>query len=166
MKALNDAGLKIPLYTYYAAVSGTPTVLASGGDVEVYQISYGHSNYTGATGKLIADYQKKYGDDFYTLSIYNGILLMSDAIAKAKSVDPVKVAGAMHGLKFKGFNGDAEMRKSDHQIQQGLFISKWQKVDAKNPYSVEKTGYTFAAVKYIEPYVASTPTSCQMKVPG
>ena len=91
---------------------------------------------------------------------------MSDAIAKAKSIDPVKVAGAMHGLKFKGFNGDAEMRKSDHQIQQGLFISKWQKVDAKNPYSVEKTGYTFAPVKYIEPYVASTPTSCQMKVPG
>ena len=166
VKALNDAGLKIPMYTYYAAVSGTPTVLASGGDVEVYQISYAHSNYTGATGKLMADYQKKFGDDFYTLSIYNGILMMSDAIAKAKSTDPVKVAAAMHGLKFKGFNGDSEMRKSDHQIQQGLFISKWQKADAKFPYSVEKTGYTFAPVKYIEPYVASTPTSCQMKVPG
>ena len=166
VKALNDAGLKVPLYTYYAAVSGTPTVLASGGDVEVYQISYAHSNYTGVTGKLMADYQKKFGDDFYTLSIYNGILMMSDAIAKAKSTEPVKVAAAMHGLKFKGFNGDTEMRKSDHQVQQGLFISKWQKVDVKNPYSVEKTGYTFAPVKYIEPYVASTPTSCQMKVPS
>ena len=33
-------------------------------------------------------------------------------------------------------------------------------------YSVEKTGYTFAPVKYIEAYVASTPTSCQMKRPG
>jgi branched-chain amino acid transport system substrate-binding protein len=166
VKALNEAGLKIPMYTYYAAVSGTPTVLASGGDSEVYQISYAHSNYTGAVGKLTTDYQAKFGDDFYTYSIYNGILVMSEAIAKAKSIDPVKVAAAMSGLKFKGFNGESEMRKSDHQMQQGLYISKWQKVDAKNTYSVEKTGYTFAPVKYIESYVASTPTSCQMKQPG
>ena len=117
-------------------------------------------------GKLTGDYQNKFGDDFYSYSIYNGILLMSEAIAKAKSTDPVKVAAAMSGMKFKGFNGESEMRKSDHQMQQGLYISKWQKVDAKNPYSVEKTGYTFAPVKYIESYVASTPTSCQMKRPG
>jgi branched-chain amino acid transport system substrate-binding protein len=166
VKALNDAGLKIPMYTYYAAVSGTPTVLASGGEGEVYQISYAHSNYPGTMGKLSDDYQKKFSDDFYTYSIYNGIVLMSEAMVKAKSTDSVKVAAAMSGMKFKGFNGESEMRKSDHQMQQGLYISKWQKVDAKYPYSVEKTGYTFAPVKYIESYVASTPTSCQMKRPG
>jgi branched-chain amino acid transport system substrate-binding protein len=166
VKALNDAGLKLPMYTYYAAVSGTPTVLAAGGDSEVYQISYAHSNYTGTMGKLTADYQKKFGDDFYTFSIYNGIVLLSEAMAKAKSTDPVKVAAAMSGLSFKGFNGDSQMRKSDNQMQQGLYISKWQKVDKQNPYSVEKTGYTFAPVKYIEGYVASTPTSCQMKRPS
>jgi branched-chain amino acid transport system substrate-binding protein len=166
VKALNDAGLKIPMYTYYAAVSGTPTVLASGGEGEVYQISYAHSNYPGTMGKLSDDFQKKFGDDFYTYSIYNGIVLMSEAMVKAKSTDSVKVAAAMSGMKFKGFNGESEMRKSDHQMQQGLYISKWQKVDAKYPYSVEKTGYTFAPVKYIESYVASTPTSCQMKRPG
>ena len=165
IKALNDAGLKLPMYTYYAAVSGTPTVLASGGEGEVYQISYAHSNYTGVMGQLSNDFQKKFGDDFYTYSIYNGLVLMADAIAKAKSTDSVKVAAAMNGMKFKGFNGDSEMRKSDNQMQQGLYISKWQKVDKKNPYSVEKTGYTFAPVKYIEAYVASTPTSCQMKAP-
>ena len=166
VKALNDAGLKLPMYTYYSAVSGTPTVLASGGDSEVYQISYAHSNYTGTMGKLTEAYQKKFGDDFYTFSIYNGIVMLGEAMAKAKSTDPVKVAAAMEGLKFKGFNGESEMRKSDHQMLQGLYISKWQKVDAKNAYSVEKTGYTFAPVKYIESYVASTPTSCQMKRPG
>ena len=166
VKALNDAGMKLPLYTYYAAVSGTPTVLASGGEGEVYQISYAHSNYTGVMGKLTNDYQKKFGDDFYTFSIYNGIVLMSDAMAKAKSTDPVKVAAVMNGMTFKGFNGESSMRKSDNQMQQGLYISKWQKVDKKNPYSVEKTGYTFAPVKYIEAYVASTPTSCQLKRPS
>ena len=166
IKALNDAGMKLPLYTYYAAVTGTPTVLASGGDAEVYQISYAHSNYSGTMGKLTSDFQKKFNDDFYTFSIYNGIVLLGEGMAKAKSMDPVKVAEAMSGIEIKGFNGDSSMRKSDHQMQQGLYISKWQKVDAKNTYSVEKTGFTFAPVKYIEAYVASTPTSCQMKRPG
>ncbi len=166
VKALNDAGLKLPMYTYYAAVTGTPTVLAAGGESEVYQISYAHSNYTGTMGKLTEDFQKKFNEDFYTFSIYNGILMLTEGMAKAKSIDPVKVAAAMSGIRFKGFNGESEMRKSDHQLQQGLYISKWQKVDKKNPYSVEKTGYTFAPVKYIEAYVASTPTSCQMKRPS
>ncbi|MEY2684308.1 MAG: hypothetical protein RJA09_1452 [Pseudomonadota bacterium] len=165
VKAMNDAGLKIPMYAYYPAVSGTPTVLAAGGDAEVYQISYAHSNYAGELGALTDAYQKKFGDDFYTFSIYNGIKMMAEGIAKAKSTDPVKVAAAMSGLRFNGFNGESEMRKLDHQMQQGLYISKWQKVDAKFKYSVEKTGYTFAPVKYIESYVASTPTSCDMKRP-
>ena len=58
------------------------------------------------------------------------------------------------------------MRKTDHQMQQPLFISVWQKVDDKNTYDIEKTGYTLAPVKTYESYVSSTPTSCQMKRPG
>jgi branched-chain amino acid transport system substrate-binding protein len=166
IKALNDSGLKVPIFAYYAGVSGTPTALASGGELEVYQIAYNHSNYGGELGALMNDYKKKYNDDFYTFSIYNAIVVLSEAMAKAKSADPLKVAFAMEGLKFKGFNGESEFRKTDHQMQQGLWISKWQKVDAKNKYSVENTGYTFAPVKYLESYIASTPTSCQMARPS
>jgi branched-chain amino acid transport system substrate-binding protein len=57
------------------------------------------------------------------------------------------------------------MRASDHPLQQPLFVSKWQKVDKNYPYSVEGTGYTFAPVRQLDPYVASMPTSCQMKRP-
>jgi len=166
VKALNDSGLKIPIYAYYVGVSGTPTALASGGDLEVYQIAYNHSNYTGELGTLMNEFKAKFNDDFYTFSIYNAIVMLGDAMAKAKSTDPMKVAAALEGLKFKGFNGESEMRKTDHQLQQGLWISKWQKVDAKYKYSVENTGYTFAPVKYLEPYIASTPTSCEMKRPA
>jgi branched-chain amino acid transport system substrate-binding protein len=166
VKALNDAGLKLPIYAYYAGVTGTPTALAAGGDMEVYQISYGHSNYTGEIGQMMADFKKKFNDDYYTLATYNGAVMLTEAIAKAKSSDPVKVAAVMGGLSFKGANGDNTMRKTDHQLQQQLFISKWQKADAKNAYSVENTGYTFAPIKQMDAYVASTPTSCQMKKPG
>ena len=72
----------------------------------------------------------------------------------------------MEGMKFNSFNGEVEMRKTDHQLQQGLFISKWEKAGGKYPIDSESTGYTFVPVKYYEPYVASTPTSCQMKRPS
>ena len=166
VKALNDAGLKLPMYTYYAGVTGTPTALAAGGEGEVYVIAYGHSNHTGEIGKMSADFKKKFNDDYYTYATYNGINLLSHAFAKAKSTDPVKVAAAMEGLSFKSFAGEVTMRKNDHQLQQSMFVTKWQKADAKYPYSVENTGYTFAPVKQMEPYVASTPTSCNMKRPS
>ena len=65
-----------------------------------------------------------------------------------------------------GYNGDVELRKADHQMQQGLYITRWEKASAKYPYSPENTGYTLAPVKFYDAYVASTPTTCQMKRPG
>ncbi|MGE0430204.1 MAG: branched-chain amino acid ABC transporter substrate-binding protein [Hydrogenophaga sp.] len=166
VKALNDAGLKLPMYTYYSGVTGTPTALAAGGEGEVYVIAYGHANHSGDLGKMAAEFKKKFNDDYYTYATYNGINLLSAAIAKAKSSNPVKVAAAMEGLSVKSFAGEVTMRKNDHQLQQSMFVTKWQKVDAKNPYSVENTGFTFAPIKQMDPYVASTPTSCQMKRPS
>jgi branched-chain amino acid transport system substrate-binding protein len=87
-------------------------------------------------------------------------------MAKAKSTDPVKVAAALEGLKFNTFNGEVEMRKTDHQLQQPLYMTVWQKADKKYSYSPENTGMTLAPVKDIPAYVASTPTSCQMKRPS
>ena len=153
VKALNDAGLKLPMYTYYAGVTGTPTALAAGGEGEVYVIAYGHANHTGDLGAMGAEFKKKFNDDYYTFATLNGINLMGEAIAKAKSIDPVKVAAALEGLSVKSFAGEVQMRKSDHQLQQAMFVTKWQKADKQNPYSVENTGYTFAPIKQMDPYV-------------
>jgi len=166
VKAANDAGLNVKFFTYYANSSGTPTNLGAAAAGRVYLVGYGHSNMTGETGQLAAAFKAKYNEDFYYDDTYTAFAMLSAGMAQAKSTDPVKVAAAMHGLRFKSFDGDVEMRKTDHQIQQGLYISVWQKVDAKFPYSVEGTGYTFAPVQHVEAYVASTPTSCQMKLPG
>lgn len=164
VKALNDAGLKIPMYTYYAGVTGTPTALAAGGDSEVYVVAYGHANHKGELGEIGQEFLKKFNDDYYTYATYNGIQLLSAAMAKAKSTNPVAVAKAMEGLQVKSFAGEVTMRASDHQLQQSMFITKWQKAKP-GEYSVEKTGYTFVPIKQMDPYVSSTPTSCQMKRP-
>jgi len=165
VKAANEAGLDVRFYTYYASASGTPTALGPAAAGRVFMVAYGHSNMPGPIRKLADDYKAKFGDDLYTTDIHTELQLLSEAMAKAKSTDPVKVAAALEGLRTRGYNGDVEMRRADHQLQQGLYISAWQKVDAANPYSVENTGYTFAPVQAIDAYVASTPTSCQMKRP-
>ncbi len=165
VKAMNDAGLKIPMYTYYAGVTGTPTALAAGGESEVYVVGYGHANHGGEIGQMAADFHKKFNDDYYTYATYNGINLLGAAMAKAKSTNPAAVAHAMEGLSVKSFAGDVTMRASDHQLQQTMYITKWQKAK-KGEYSVENTGYTFVPIKQMDPYVSSTPTSCQMKRPA
>lgn len=164
VKAAKDAGLNADFYTYYAVTSGVPTAMAAGVGGKVRVVGIGHTSLPGVQ-KWMNDYKAKFNDDWYTFQTYHGLAMLSEGMAKAKSTDPVKVAAAMSGLQFKSVNGDVEMRKTDHQLQQNMFISEWRKADAKNPYSVENTGFNFQEVKAIPAYVASTPTSCQMKKP-
>ena len=167
IKSANDAGLNnVNFYTYYGSVSGTPTAMGAASAGKVYQVAYGHYNMGGDIQRLAGEFNKKFKEDLYTQSAYTALLMLSEAFAKVKSTDPMKVATALEGMKFKSFNGEVEMRKTDHQLQQGLYISKWEKAGGKFPVDAEGTGYTFVPVKYYEPYVASTPTSCQMKRPS
>jgi branched-chain amino acid transport system substrate-binding protein len=166
VKAANEGGYNGKFYTYYTGVTGTPTALGQNGAGRVFQIAYGHYNMGGQMDKWAADFKKRFNDDFYTHSIIRIYESLGAAMAKAKSTDPVKVAAALEGLKFNTFNGEVEMRKTDHQLQQPLYMTVWQKADKKFAYSPENTGMTLAPVKDIPAYIASTPTSCQMKRPG
>ena len=166
IKAANDAGLNnVKFYTYYAVATGAPTAMGAGAAGKVYMVGYGHMNLPGDIGRVVGDFKKRFNDDLYTASAYNAYAMLTEAFVRTKSTDPVKVAAMLEGMKFKGFAGEVEMRKSDHQLQQGLYISRWEKAGGKYPMDSENTGYTFVPVKYYEPYVASTPTSCQMKRP-
>jgi branched-chain amino acid transport system substrate-binding protein len=167
VKAANEGGYNGKFYTYYTGVTGTPTALGTTGAGRVFQVAYTHYNIGGQMDPWMKEFKTKFNDDFYTGSVVRMYELLGEAMAKTRSTDPVKVAFAMEGMKLKSaFGGEVEMRKSDHQLQQDLWISVWQKTDAKNPYSVENTGYTFAPVAHYDSYVASTPTSCQMKKPS
>ena len=167
VKAAGEGGYTGKFFTYYTGVTGTPTALGANGAGKVYQVAYSHYNMGGENDKDMAGFKSKYNDDYYTGSITRILEVLSTAMAQTKSVDPVKVAFAMEGLKVKSsFGGEVEMRKSDHQLQQPLYMTVWQKTDAKYKYSPENTGMTLAPVAEYPNYVSSTPTSCQMKRPG
>ncbi|KQW61780.1 branched-chain amino acid ABC transporter substrate-binding protein [Variovorax sp. Root411] len=167
LKAANDAGLNnVKFLTYYAYGTGTPTAMGSASEGKVFNVAYAHANMGGDMQKSMEAFKKKLNEDLYQPSIHHVFSLLDAAFAQAKSTDPVKVAAALEGMKLKSFNGEIEMRKSDHQLQQSLYVTRWEKKSAKYPYDAENTGYTLAPVKHYAPYVSSTPTTCQMKRPN
>jgi branched-chain amino acid transport system substrate-binding protein len=166
VKAANEGGFTGKFFTYYAGVTGTPTALGANGAGRVYQVSYNHYNMGGQMDKWMTEFNAKYKDDFYTGSTIRIFETLGAAMAKAKSTDPVKVAAALEGIRVQSFNGEVEIRKADHQLQQPLYMTVWQKAGGKYPYSPENTGMTLVPLKEYPNYISSTPTSCQMKRPS
>jgi branched-chain amino acid transport system substrate-binding protein len=168
IKAAKDADLKANFYTYYAGTTGVPTAMGASGADHVKSVAYWTPNNETFSGKeIVAAYKKKYNDDFYAMATYSIVEMLSKAIKDAKSTDPIKVAFALEGMKVISLNGEVEMRKVDHQLQQPLYIATWSKVDGKTVrYDQENTGYGWKTDQKIESYIAAQPTSCQMKRPG
>ncbi|MGH8808132.1 MAG: branched-chain amino acid ABC transporter substrate-binding protein, partial [Noviherbaspirillum sp.] len=64
-------------------------------------------------------------------------------------------------------NGDVEMRKTDHQLQQPLYVMTWTKLDGKKvKYDQENTGYGWRTEQKFDTHIAAQPTSCDMKRPA
>jgi branched-chain amino acid transport system substrate-binding protein len=168
IKAAKDAGLTADFYTYYAATTGVPTAMGSAGADHVKYVGYWNVNNEGFVGKdIVEGFKKKYNDDYYTMATYTGLKMLGQAFKETNSTDPVKVAFAMEGMKVKSLNGDDEMRKSDHQLQQPLYIATWVKVNGKDvKFDQENTGYGWKTDQKLDAYVATQPTSCQMKRPS
>ncbi len=168
IKAAKDANLNADFYTFYAGTTGVPTAMGASGAEHVKIVAnWIPNNPAGKSSDIYDAFKKKYDDDFYTMQTHAGMTLLSAGIKKAGSLDPIKVAYAMEGTKFQTLNGEAEMRTSDHQLQQNVTIATWAKVDGKAvKYDSEKTGYGWRNDMQLEAYVASQPTSCQMKRPA
>ncbi|BBB60689.1 branched-chain amino acid ABC transporter substrate-binding protein [Undibacterium sp. KW1] len=168
IKSAKDADLKSNFYTYYASTTGVPTAMGAAGMDRVKYVGYWNANNETFAGKdIVEGFKTKYKDDYYSMATYSVLAAMGQAVKQAKSVDPVKVAFALEGLNFKSLNGDANMRKVDHQIQQPLYIATWVKTNGKDvKFDQENTGMGWKTNQKIDAFVASQPSSCQMKRPG
>lgn len=168
VKAAKEAGLNVNIYGVQVSGTGVPTAMGASGVDRVMSATSWHANNENFSGQKIVDaYKKKYNEDFTSAGTYNTLAMLSQAIKTAKSNDPVKVAYALEGMKFKGLSGDMEMRTTDHQLQQPLYIISWVKANGKDvKFDQENTGFGWKTAQKIDAYVATEPTSCQMKRPA
>lgn len=166
VKAAKDAGVDAKFFTFYAGTTGVPTQIGAAGEGRVYMVDYVDRT-TPAYLSAAKEFKEKYNDDFYVVAAVSNIRMLSEAMNKVGSTDPLKVAGALEGLSFESVSGTVQMRADDHQLQQPLFISSWQKVDGdKVKFDQEGTGYGWRLEHAFSAEEVSQPTTCQMKRPS
>ena len=120
-----------------------------------------------ASRPLLGGFKRQVGEDFINGLGHNAILMLAQAIRETKSTDPATVAAKMEGMRFEGLNGPVEMRKSDHQAQQPIYVLSWEKVDGKTVvHDQENTGLGWKPVAMVDAKAAELATTCQMKRPA
>lgn len=170
LKAAADAGLKVNWYTYYAGGAGGPTAIKQTGlDHRVYQISEWHTNVPAPEMEAFADaFLKKYGgankQGWWYLRLKNEMEMFAEALNKAKSAEPKKVAAALADMKYKNALGaEVFMRPSDHSLFQDMYISSF---GSGTKHDEENTGWGWKTEGVVKAADTVLPTTCKMVVPN
>jgi branched-chain amino acid transport system substrate-binding protein len=168
VRAAKESGLEAVFYTLNAHDRGVAIAVGEAGVGRVRNVSSWSINNATFSGKEIVDeFKRKYQDDYVQAAAYTAIKFLAAGVRRAGSIDPVRVAAAMEGMKLVGLNGDIEMRGFDHQAQQAMVLSTWTKANGKDvQYDQENTGLGWKIEEKFDAFITSQPSSCRMKRPG
>jgi len=168
VRAARDAGLGVDFYTLNANNFGVPKALGAAGEGRVKLVSVFSPNAPAlAASPLLADFKKQFNEDLSMTQAYSAMSMLAQAVRETRSIDPMKVAARMEGMRFQGLNAPISMRKSDHQSQQPIYLLSWEKVDGKTVVrDEESTGLGWRQEAVIDAADAELPTTCRMKRPA
>ncbi|MFO1319874.1 MAG: branched-chain amino acid ABC transporter substrate-binding protein [Burkholderiales bacterium] len=166
IKASKEAGLGVVYYTLNAHNAGVPASIGKAGGDHIRQVFTWHANVADNKAEKFAnDYRKRFNEDLWLLLPKLQMDMLAKAINTAQSADPVKVAKALHGMKFQGETGDAWMRPEDHQLIVAQYIATFTKAGGPVKYEAEGTGLGWKTDLRIEAKDGAMPTTCKMDVP-
>jgi branched-chain amino acid transport system substrate-binding protein len=168
-KAANDGGLKVPFYTYYAASDGVTAAIGAAG---VDRIRLVHETHPGnptapkALGDYLTGYKKLHPqNDVNQPRINTALNMLAQAIKKAGTTDPDKVAAALEGMEYTTLGGDVVvMRRDDHQLQMPIYISVHTNKGIKHDF--DASGFGLSLESKVERDKALQPSGCKMQRPS
>jgi branched-chain amino acid transport system substrate-binding protein len=169
LKAAADAGLQVDWYTYYAGGTGGPTAVKQANLPDrVYAITEGVPNEPYAPAvEFEKGFRAKTGVTLFYPRAVNEIRMFVKAVQEANSVDPVKVAAKLDGMKVNVYNGgDGFMRSDDHQFFQPMYIANLGPVGKDQPFDEEGTGWGWKVSGKVDTQDTILPTSCKMNRPS
>ena len=102
---------------------------------------------------------------FYPRAV-NEIRMFVKAAEEANSLEPVKVAAKLDGMKVTVYNGgEGFMRADDHQFFQPMYIANLGPIGKDQPFDEENTGWGWRTIAKVEPKETILPTTCKMTRP-
>lgn len=165
-KAVIEAGVDAPIYTYYAAWDGITATFGAQGEGIIRLVHEGRHNPPDPRFlELWKGFKEKYPDNEVNQArVFSTVEILSRAIEDAGGTDPVKVAYALEGMEHESpLGGKLYMRPDDHQMIQDIHISVHTKdgieVDADN------SGYGLLAEQTVEMAGMDSTTTCKMERP-
>ena len=166
IKASKEAGLDVVYYTLNAHNVGVPGSIGKAGDGHIRQIFSWHANVAdNKLDKFAGDYKKRFNEDLWLALPKLQIDMLAKAINTAGSADPVKVAKALHGMRFQSETGEVWMRPDDHQAIMPEYIATFSKAGGPVKYDAEGTGYGWKTDVRLESKDMALPTTCKFEVP-
>ncbi|MDO9318556.1 MAG: branched-chain amino acid ABC transporter substrate-binding protein [Gammaproteobacteria bacterium] len=166
-RGIMDAGLEVPIYTFYAAYDGITATLGEAGKDQIYVVHNDFANPVTAPQRLefTAAYKAKNPHkDVTQPRIVNALMMLATAIEKAGSAKPYDIAMAMEDMRITTMTGEEIwMRPDDHQVFQNLNISvhtnEGINIDADNSGFALRTEFVVPREETI------TQSSCRMTRP-
>ena len=167
-KAANDAGLKVPFYTYYAASDGVTAAIGAAGVDRirlVHESHPGNPNPPKAISEYIAGYRKLHPkNDANQPRIHTGLNMLAQAIKRAGTTDADKVAAALEGMEWTNLSGDqVVMRREDHQALMPVYISVH--TNKGIVHDLDASGFGLALENKVEREKVTQPAACKMDRP-
>ena len=166
IKAGRETGLDVVYYTLNSHNAGMAAAIGKSGADQIRQVFTWHANIADNKLERFAnDYRKRFNEDLWLNLPKLQIDMLAKAINSAQSTDPVKVAKALHGMRFQGETGEAWMRPDDHQLIVAQYIATFTKAGGAVKYDAEGTGYGWKTDVRIEGKNNALPTTCKMEIP-
>lgn len=166
-RAITDAGITVPVYTYYAAYDGITATLGASGKDQFRMVHEGHFNPppTQAYAEYVRTFKAKYPEqDISYPRIINTVQMLTKAIEQAGSADPMAVAYALENMEFTSIGGERlMMRAADHQLFQPIQISVHTNEGIE--FDGDNSSYGLLTEVSIPMENTMLPTSCEMRRP-
>jgi branched-chain amino acid transport system substrate-binding protein len=112
-------------------------------------------------------FREKYKEDYLNLQQGAVIEMLAQAMDKARSADPKKVAVALEGMTYDYIFGPVQMRADNHQLVQPIYVLSIGKVDGKAvPRDWDRSGTLgWKEERRVEGKDTVMPTTCRMERP-
>lgn len=171
VKAARDVGFDGRFYTFYGNALGAPAAMGEAGIGKVVAVADWLPNVpTAESSEFYRSFRARFPkpqDDYVHMRMQLMIEALAQAIARARSDDPLRVARELERADVTLAGQRGHMRAADHQFLQPLAVGVMERQGAPGvPFDVEGSGYGFRVVRQLSADDAAMAHSCRMKRPG